>query len=100
MTTRLNAITHNVHEACGTNVERVQGDIDRDIFEYFFHHVICFNHGSRQALINFFFQRLFEECYDELKIPRVWDEDNGQKLVEILNRLNFKEQNGQRPTST
>lgn len=88
--TNLNSITHNVHEACGTDVERVQGDIDRHVYDYFFKHVICFTHGSRQALINFFFQRLYEECQD-LKIPQVWDEENGAKIVEILNRLNFKE---------
>lgn len=100
MTTKLNSITHNVHEKA-VKVERVQGDIDSFVSDYFFKHVICFTHGSRQAIINFCFQRLFEEC-QELGIPRVWDEDNGPKIVEILNRLNFKEQpkheRTQRPT--
>lgn len=91
MATKLNAITHNVHEAA-VKVERVQGDLDSYVYDYFFKHVICWTHGSRQALINFFFQRLFEEC-QELNIPRVWDEENGAKIVEIVNRLNFKEQN-------
>jgi hypothetical protein len=97
MTTKLNAITHNVHEAA-TKVERVQGDIDSYVYDYFFKHVICWTHGSRQAIINFMFQRLFEEC-QELGIPRVWDEENGPKIVEILNRLNFKEHE-QRPRPT
>jgi hypothetical protein len=89
MPTKLNAINHNVHEKCGEAVERVQGDIDRDVYDYFFRHVICYTHGSRQALINFFFQRFFEEC-QELGLPRVWDENNHFVIVEILNRLNFK----------
>lgn len=95
MSTKLNSITHNVHEKA-VKVERVQGDLDSFVYDYFFKHVICWTHGSRQALINFFFQRLFEEC-QELEIPRVWDEDNGPKIVEILNRLNFKEHHEQRP---
>lgn len=73
-------------------MERIQADLDKDIYDYFFKHVIAWTHGSRQAIINFTFQRLFEEC-QELGIPRVWDENNGAILVEILNRLNFKEQN-------
>lgn len=89
MPTKLNSITHNVHEQA-VRVERVQGDIDSFVYDYFFKHVVCFTHGSRQALINFFFQRLYEECI-ELDIPRVWDEENGPKIVEILNRLNFKD---------
>ena len=96
MPTQLNAINQNVHQACGTNIERVQADLDKGVYDFFFRHVICWTHGSRQAIINYFFQRLYEEC-QELGIPAVWDEDNGQKMVEILNRLNFKEQNV-RPT--
>lgn len=97
MPTKLNSITHNVHEQA-VRFERVQGDLDSFVYDYFFKHVICFTHGSRQALINFFFQRLYEECI-ELDIQRVWDEDNGPKIVEILNRLNFKDRNEQRQPS-
>jgi hypothetical protein len=92
VTTRLNAINHNIHEACGTRVDRVQADLDSDIYDYFFHHVLCSIHGSRQALINFFFQKLFDECQEQ-GIPRVWNDEDlmGQKIVDIVNRLNFKD---------
>jgi len=86
--TDLNGITHNVHEVCGKQVVRVQADIDKNIYDYFFRHVIAYSHGSRQALITFFFQRFYDECKKQ-GIAMVWDEDNGTKLTEILNRLNF-----------
>jgi hypothetical protein len=91
--TQLESITHNVHEGCGTKVMRVQGDIDRDIYDYFFNHIIPYRHGARQAMINFFFQRFFEACA-ETGIARVYDpdDDEGKKLVEVLNRLNFNNQ--------
>jgi hypothetical protein len=86
--TTLESITHNVYEDCGTQVERVQGDIDRDVYNYFWRHVIAFTHGSQQAIVNFMIQRLYEACR-EAGIQKVWDEDNNKKLVDILNRLNF-----------
>ena len=86
--TQLLNFKHNVHESCGERVTRVQGDIDRKIFDYFFLHVIAHEHGSRQCIVNFFFQRLYEECQNQ-KIPAVWDEENGTKLLSILNNLNF-----------
>jgi hypothetical protein len=89
--TQLNNITHNVHEHCGTKVERVQGDIDRDIYAYFFNHVIPYRHGARQAMVNFFFQKFYEACQDA-GIAGVYDpdDDEGARLVELLNRMNFK----------
>src|SRR6266576_4952068 len=86
--TELTGITHNVHEVCGKQVVRVQADIDKEIYDYFFRHVIAYSYGSRQALITFFFQRLYEECQKQ-GVAKVWDEENGAKLTEILNRLNF-----------
>jgi hypothetical protein len=86
--TKLNSITHNVHEQCGDKVQRVQADVNRDIYDYFFHHVIAYTHNSRQSIINFFFQRFYEECISR-GIQPIWDETNGDKLVEILNQINF-----------
>jgi hypothetical protein len=88
-------ITHNVHEACGKKVKRVQADIDVNIYDYFFHKVIPHEHGSRQAIITHFFQRFYDECQKQ-KIQAVWDVDNvrGEHLVKILNQLNF---NGEPP---
>jgi hypothetical protein len=88
--TTLQNLKQNVHEHCGVNVNRVQGDIDRNVWNYFFLHVIAYTHGSRQVIINFFFQRLYEQCLIE-GIPPVWDEGSADKLLEILNRLNFDE---------
>jgi hypothetical protein len=73
---------------CGQEVVRVQADIDKKIYDYFFHHLVAYTHGARQAMITFFFQRLYEEC--QLRgIPEVWDESNHKILKEILNNLNF-----------
>lgn len=88
MRTEIHHIKENVHEACGKETMKVQADIDKNIYNYFFMHVIAYSHGSRQAMVTFFFQRLFEQCIEE-GIPPVWDEKNGEKLLEILNRLNF-----------
>jgi hypothetical protein len=91
--TQLNSVRHNVYEHCGEKVKRVQADIAIDVYDYFFLHIFCYIHGSRQNIINFFFQRLFEECLEQ-GIPAVWDDGDadGQRVVAILNRLNFKEQ--------
>jgi len=86
--TTLTSITHNVYEDCGTKVERVQGDIDRDVYAYFWRHVIAFTHGSQQAIVNFMIQRFYEACVDA-GIQKVWDEDNAEKLLTILNQMNF-----------
>ena len=85
--TQLNAINHNVHQEC-VKVERVNADVNHEVYDYFFRHVIAYTHGSRQALVTFFFQRLYEECQAQ-GIPKVWDENNAAKLTEIVNRLNF-----------
>jgi hypothetical protein len=77
-----------VHKVCGKDVVRVQADIDKEIYDYFFHHVIAYSYGTRQAVIAFFFQRLYEAC-KEADIPKVWDPENSTKFLEILNNLNF-----------
>lgn len=89
---QLLSLKHNVHEVCGRAVVRVQADIDKEIFDYFFHHVLGYSHGSRQALITFFFQSLYEE-FQRQGIQKVWNEENetNGKLLEIINRLNFNE---------
>ena len=88
--TELLHLKYNVHEVFGQEVVRVHGDIDKKVYDYFFMHVIAYTHGARQALITFFFQRLYEQCQDE-GIPAVWDEESGPKILSILNRLNFNE---------
>jgi hypothetical protein len=93
--TEIQSLKHNVHEQCGTAVVRVQGDIDRKIYSYFFTHVVAHTHGARQCIINFFFQRFYEEC-KELGIPEVWDETNEHIIIEVLNRLNFKNRGGRK----
>jgi hypothetical protein len=87
----LNNIKHNVHDVEGRPVVRVQADIDKEIYDYFFHNVIAYTHGSRQAMITWFFQCFYEECLRR-GIQKVWDEDNGEKLVGILNNMNFVDQ--------
>lgn len=95
--TQLNNFKHNVHESAGKYVARVQGDIDREIYAYFFHHLVPWGFGARQAIINFFFQRLYEECL-ERGIPPVWNETSEQTLLDILNNINFNGTN--RPTES
>lgn len=94
--TEIQHFKHNVHEVCGKRIVKVQADIDKNIYDYFFMHVIAYSYGARQAIITFFFQRLYEECMDQ-KIPAVWDEENGQKVLAILNRLNFNEPKPKKP---
>lgn len=86
--TEILGLKHNVHEICGKHVVRVHGDIDRDIYDYFFMHVIAYTHGARQSLITFFFQRLYEACINE-GIAAVWDENNAPRIIALLNRMNF-----------
>lgn len=88
--TELLHLKHNVHEVCGKAVVRVHGDIDKNVYDYLFMHVIAYTHGARQSLITFFFQRLYEACQDE-GISAVWDEESGPKILAILNRMNFNE---------
>jgi len=90
---QLLSLKHNLHEVCGKAVDRVQADISREVYDYFFLHVLGHVHGSRQALIIFFFQQLYEE-FQAQGIPQVWDEEleTSGKLLEIINRLNFKDQ--------
>lgn len=88
--TELLHLRHNVHDVCGTEVVRIHADMDKKIYDYFFMHVIAYTHGARQTIINFFFQRFYEACQDE-GIPAVWDEENGPKIVALLNRMNFNE---------
>lgn len=87
--TKIENLKHNVHGSAAY-VMRVQADIDRTVYDYLFNHIAAYNHGARQNLTTFFFQRLYEEC-QRLGIPRVWDETSEAKLVEVLNRLNFAE---------
>jgi hypothetical protein len=85
---QLQHLKHNVHEIAGKEVVRVQADIDRKVYDSFFRHTVAYTHGARQAFVTFFFQRLYEECL-ERKIPEVWDEDSGDKVLKVLNELNF-----------
>jgi hypothetical protein len=89
--TELQHLKHNVHSVCGQEVVRVQADLDRKVYDYFFRHLVAYTHGARQSIINFMFQRLYEECVAR-GIPPVWDEDSGERLRKILNELNFNEQ--------
>lgn len=85
----LENLKHNVHRKCGKDVVKVQADIDKEIYDYIFHHVIAYTYGSRQCIIAFFFQRLYEHCL-KIGIPKVWDDDTSKKFLEELNKLNFE----------
>jgi hypothetical protein len=80
---------HNVHSVCGKEVVRVQADLDKKVYDYLFRHVIPYEHGARQAIINYMFQCLYEECQEQ-GIPAVWDETSGERLRNVINNLNFK----------
>ena len=86
--TELLHLRHNVHDVCGTEVVRIHADMSKEIYDYLFMHVIAYTHGARQAIITFFFQRFYEECIEQ-GIKPVWDEENGPRIVAILNRMNF-----------
>lgn len=91
---------YNVHEESGKDTIRVQAQLDRKVYDYFFLRLIPYEHGARQAIINFFFECLYVECQNQ-RIPPVWDEESGPKLHAIINRLNFNEQRGtDRPTES
>jgi hypothetical protein len=85
---QLQHLKHNVHEVAGKEVVRVQADIDRKVYDYFFRHTVAYTHGACQAFITYFFQRLYEECIAR-GIPEVWDEESGERIRLILNEMNF-----------
>lgn len=93
----LSNLKHNVHKICGQDVVRVQADIDRKVYDYFFLHTIAYTHGSRQAIIAFFFQKFYDACR-AVGIPPVWDETSAPRVLELLNKLNFN--NNERPQHT
>lgn len=78
----------NPDAACGQSVERVQANIDRKIFNYFFRHVLAGDRGNRQALISTFFQKFYAACV-AAGIAQTYDPDNESKLITVLGRLNF-----------
>lgn len=71
-------------------VTRVQADIDKVIFDYLFTNVVPHVYGSRQAIIHFFFKRLYKACLDA-GIPPHWDDEGERKFVDLLKQLNFNE---------
>lgn len=78
------------HASLGDAREYVCGRIDRNIFNYFFKHVLPGDRGPRQAIIATLFQRFYEACLTEGIAPG-WnpDESNERRVNEILQRLNF-----------
>lgn len=79
----------NVH-ANLLEVERVQGNIDKKVFNFFFRGALVGDRGPRQAFITYFYQKFYEACL-ESGIQPVWDEDNEAKIAAVLHRLNFNE---------
>lgn len=69
----------------------ISGKIGKPCFNYFFRQVLPCHHGARQAMISLFFQRLHEACVLNGIAP-VWDEDNEDRVNEVLQRLNFNVQ--------
>ncbi len=76
----------------GEPVVHITGYLKQEVYDYFFKHVIAYNRGVKVALISFFFQRLYEE-FQAREIPAVWDEENNERVLQILNQLNFNEPN-------
>lgn len=69
----------------------ISGKIGRKCFEYFFIQVLPCHWGARQAMISLLFQRLHEACVLNGIAP-VWDEENEDRVNEVLQRLNFNVQ--------
>ena len=79
----------------GKEVVRVQADLDKKVYDYFF---VTFAHiptVQGKLLLIFILQRLYEECQSR-GIPAVWDEESGEVLRKILNELNFNSNGQQR----
>lgn len=71
---------------------RVWANMDPKIYDYFFHHVLTGDRGAKQALINIFFEKLYEHCMFVENIPPHWDVDNEARVAAVVSRLNFREQ--------
>lgn len=69
----------------------ISGKIGLDCFNYFFRKVLPCHWGARQAMISLMFQRLHEACVLNGIAP-VWDEENEDRVNEVLQRLNFNVQ--------
>lgn len=87
-----------------TEKHLVMGRIRHTIFKYFFQGgIFAGDRGPRNALIVFFFHKLYNECRKESEFgedPR-WDETNETRLMTILARMNFEDLNKwqQRPAA-
>jgi hypothetical protein len=73
----------------------VMGRIRAPIYRFFFRQLLAGDRGPRNALIVYFFHKLHQECVKEFGEHPVWDESNETRLMTILARLNFSDQ--QRP---
>lgn len=83
-------LIQNPHQFC-PKLHRVQGDIDFNIFKYFFLHILAGNHGVRQSLICIYFNELYKACL-AAEIPERYDELIGhQRIAEVVSRLNFRD---------
>ena len=94
-TTPYQQITNPHKDDINGNETLIQARLGRKVYTYFFRHVLVGSRGQRQALINSFFQALYDECQRE-KIPARFDELNEHRIATILSRINFR---GAAPTS-
>jgi hypothetical protein len=74
---------------------RVWANLDPSVHQYFFRKVLAGCTGSKQAIINIFFQKFHEACLAGGITPE-WSLENEFAVRDILKNLNF---NGQ-PTRT
>lgn len=77
----------------------VQARIRKEIFEFFFCRVLVGERGPRNALIVFFFHKLWQACKPVFGEKPVFDFDNEAKLMQVLLRMNFDEPQQQRPAA-
>lgn len=81
----------NVHRD-DSDPQRVQADIAKPVWTYFFRGIFRGDPGVRTALIAYFFEQLYQECLKHPELdPNTWDESNEQRIAEILYRLNFRD---------
>lgn len=72
-----------------SEVERVQSDIPRSMYDFFFRKVLPGERSAQRAMINTF----FIEFQSALKAEGIdsWQPGVDKKVVDVLKRLNFKQ---------
>lgn len=72
---------------------RINADLDRACYDYFFRGIFAGEVGPKQAMVCTFFAAIHQACLTE-GISPVWDQENEQRVATVLSRINFADLTG------